>query len=77
MFPGDPAKRGKQARDVGIYTMIPMLMVVGPILCWWIGRQIEKAWGGEPWPSTVGALFGLLAAIRQVYLILMRGGSRK
>jgi preprotein translocase subunit SecY len=73
----DPEKRGKQVRDVGVYTMIPMMMVVGPMLCWWLGRQIEKAWGGAPWPSLIGALFGLVAAVRQIYLILSRGGKRR
>jgi hypothetical protein len=73
----DPERRGKLVRDIGAYTLIPTMMLVGPLLGWWIGGQIEEKWGGAPWPSVVGALFGLVAAVRQVYLLLTReGGSR-
>ncbi len=72
------ARRGKQIRDIGGYTLIPMMMVVGPVLGFFIGKWVEKQWGYAPWPSTGGALFGLAAAVRQIYLILTRNqpGSR-
>jgi len=64
------ARRGKQIRDIGSYTLIPMMMLVGPVLGFLIGKWVEKQWGYAPWPSTGGALFGLAAAVRQIYLIL-------
>jgi hypothetical protein len=70
-----PDQRGKWIRDIGSYTIIPTMMVVGPLLGWWIGRQIEARWGGDPWPSVGGAIFGLAAAVRQIYLILTRKGG--
>lgn len=70
-------KRAKQYRDIGIYTAIPMMMVVGPVLGYFLGRLAEKKWGHEPYFSGGGALVGLLAAARQVWLILQRGGGQR
>lgn len=70
-------QRRKQFRDIGIYTAIPMMMVVGPTLGYFLGRLAEKKWDHDPWPSVGGAVFGLLAAARQIYLILRKGGERR
>jgi|GEM_PF-2004546 len=65
-----PVSDGKQARDIGSYTLIPMMMVAGPALGYLLGRVIQHYWGGEPWPMVGGVLFGLAAAFRQIYLLL-------
>jgi hypothetical protein len=70
-------QRRKQFRDIGTYTLIPMMMVVGPTLGYYLGHLAEKKWGHDPWFSAGGAVFGLLAAARQVYLILARGGKQR
>jgi hypothetical protein len=77
MLGREPDRRGKLIRDIGTYTIIPMMMVVGPVLGWWIGHLIEDRWGGQPWPSVIGALFGLVAAGRQIYLILANKDGRR
>ena len=63
---------GRRARDIGGYTLIPMLMIAGPVVGYLLGDLIQKRWGGEPWPGVVGALFGLVAGFRQVFLLLAR-----
>ena len=65
----DPAT-GKRIRDVGFYTLLPMVMIAGPLLGYFIGRLLEMKFGGEPWPVTIGVLVGLAAGFRQVYLML-------
>ena len=70
-------KKGKQYRDIGIFTVIPTMMVVGPALGWYLGCLAEKKWGHSPWPSAGGAILGLVAAVRQIWLILKRHGNRK
>ncbi len=67
-------RRGKQIRDIGIYTAIPTMLAVGPALGWLLGRLIEKRWGHDPWPSALGGVFGLLAAVRQIWLLVTRDG---
>ena len=72
---GNRADRRRQYRDIGVYTAIPMMMVIGPALGYWLGRQSENRWGHEPWFSAGGALFGLAAAFRQIWLILKQAGK--
>lgn len=61
---------GKRIRDVGFYTLIPMVMIAGPLLGYFVGHLLEKKFGGEPWPVTIGTLVGLVAGFRQVFLML-------
>jgi F0F1-type ATP synthase assembly protein I len=61
---------GQQARDIGTYTIIPMMMVAGPLVGYLLGKGIENMFGGEPWPGVIGLLVGLVAAFRQIFLML-------
>ncbi len=70
-------KRARQIRDIGIYTAIPMMMIVGPALGYYLGHLAERKWGHAPWFSGGGALLGLVAAARQIYMIIKRGGDRR
>ena len=66
---------GRSARDIGSYTMIPMMMVVGPIMGYLMGHYVEGRLGGEPWLGVFGVFFGLAAAVRQIILMLQRRSS--
>lgn len=72
----DPAKQkravGDRARDLGAYTLIPMLMLAGPAVGYVLGLLVQRRWGGEPWGAVVGMLVGLVAGFRQVFLLLAR-----
>jgi F0F1-type ATP synthase assembly protein I len=70
-------RKGKQYRDIGTYTLIPTMMVVGPVMGYLLGSLVEKKWGHDPWPTTIGALFGFLAAARQIWIILTRGSGKR
>jgi len=37
-----------------------------------LGWLAEKQWGGEPWTSTGGMLMGLIAAFRQIIILLTK-----
>ena len=63
---------GDGLRKVGMYTAIPAMMLVGPVLGWLGGSWLEGRWGHEPWPSVAGAVLGMVAAFRQVYLVFKR-----
>lgn len=61
---------GKGARDIGTYTIIPMMMIAGPLVGYMLGKGLENMFGGEPWPGVAGLLFGMVAAFRQIFLLL-------
>ena len=74
--PGHGAPTGKQARDIGTYTIIPMMMIAGPLVGYMLGKGVENLFGGEPWPGVIGMLFGLVAAFRQIFLLLADRAKR-
>lgn len=65
-------KLGKTAKDIGTYTLIPSLMVAGPVVGFFLGRLVEKFAAIEPWGAVGGMLLGVVAAFRQVFLLLKR-----
>ena len=67
---------GKQGRDIGTYTIIPMMMLAGPLVGYLLGKGLENIFGGEPWPGVAGMLFGLVAAFRQIFLLLADRAKR-
>ncbi len=65
-------KFGKQATDIGAYTLIPMMMLAGPIVGYGLGWLLEKQFGGAPWTGVVCLLMGVVAAFRQIFIILAK-----
>ena len=70
-------KTGRKARDIGTYTLIPMLMLAGPAVGYVLGLLVQNRWGGEPWSAVIGMLVGLVAGFRQVFLLLARVGDER
>ncbi|MCK9997279.1 MAG: AtpZ/AtpI family protein [Candidatus Krumholzibacteria bacterium] len=73
---GHATYTGKQGRDIGTYTIIPMMMLAGPLVGYMLGKGLENIFGGEPWPGVGGMLFGLVAAFRQIFLLLADRAKR-
>ena len=69
-------KVAKSAKDIGTYTLIPSLMVAGPVVGFLVGRGLEKYIGGEPWGAIGGLLFGVVAAFRQIFLLLNKANKK-
>lgn len=67
-----PVKSGRQVREIGAMTLIPVLMIAGPAVGYGLGVLASRKWGGSPWAEVVGLVFGLAAAVRQIYLILSK-----
>lgn len=56
---------GKLVRQVGAVTTIPMLLVAGLIVGFWIGSWIDNKYSSDPWAKTILALLGFAAGIKQ------------
>jgi len=66
------ARAASAVRVMAMATMIPTLMVVAPLVGWFLGRWIGQ-WTGYPSiGGSAGLLLGLLAGGRQVYVITRR-----
>ncbi|MFO7610535.1 MAG: AtpZ/AtpI family protein [Candidatus Krumholzibacteriia bacterium] len=67
---------GRSVRDIGHYTLIPMMMLAGPVMGYLVGHWVEGRFGGEPWFGVGGIVFGLVAAVRQIVIMLGRRNDR-
>jgi F0F1-type ATP synthase assembly protein I len=70
-------KTGRQLRDMGAYTLIPMLMLAGPAVGYGLGWLVEKQWDIKPWGMVIGVLLGLAAGFQQIILLLKKNADKK
>jgi len=63
---------GKIVRQIGTVTTIPMILVAGPLVGYWIGQWLDGHFQTDPWGKTVWALLGFGAAVKQVVNIIRR-----
>jgi len=63
---------GEQLRNIGTYTLIPMVLLAGPMVGYGLGWLVEHFWGCTPWGTVTGMLIGMVAGFRQVFLILAK-----
>lgn len=67
--------RGRSVRAIGSYTLIPMMLLVGPALGWLVGHWLEGRVGGAPWLGVGGIVFGLAAAVQQIVQMLKKNAE--
>jgi hypothetical protein len=65
------------ARGIGAFTVIPMMMAVGPVLGYFLGAWLESKFGHAPWLSFGCVILGAAASVRQIILILRRARPRE
>lgn len=57
----DPSSR---VRQVGLLTAIPFVLLVGPIVGYYLGTALDHRWRFAPWGMAAGIVLGLLASAR-------------
>lgn len=51
---------------------IPTLLIVSPLVGFFIGNQIDIRFGLTPWFTLIGLVLGFIAGARQTWLIYRR-----
>lgn len=62
--PKDP-EENDALKQIGIYTLIPMFLLSGPLMGFLIGKWIDQKMNSEPWAVVVLSLLGFVAGVRQ------------
>ena len=75
--PGRLQRRAANMRGVGFYTVIPTMMVAGPVFGYLGGAWLEGRVGYAPWVSFAGVVLGAAASVRQIIVILRRANERE
>jgi ATP synthase protein I len=66
------AKGRSEIRQLGLLGTIPILLAVGPVVGFFIGRWLDKKLGTEPFLMVLFLIFGFIASGREIYGIIKR-----
>jgi ATP synthase protein I len=64
-------------RQIGLLTLIPIIMVVAPLLGYFLGSFLDQKLGTEPYLMIVFIIFGFAAAGKEVYELIRRSAQEK
>jgi len=69
-----PGRDSRSAlRSAGLLMFIPTLLVVAPLLGFFLGRLAERWFRvAAPWGAFVGLILGFIAAGREIWAIIRR-----
>lgn len=70
--PGDKDPRFKGLRSAGLLLSIPMLLIVSPLVGFFLGSWLDRRFGTSPWLVIVGLVLGFVAAGRETRNIYRR-----
>jgi len=63
--------------QLGLLTAIPVVLVAGPIIGFFIGGYIDRKFGTTPWFTFFFLMIGFAASVRQIIQIINRASSNK
>ena len=69
-------EKAKLARQVGVLTAIPFVLLTGPAIGYLVGSWLDRKFGTEPTLLIVFLLLGFVASGRETYR-LIRLASRE
>ena len=63
--------------QVGLLTMIPVMLLSGPLIGFLVGNYIDKRFGTAPWFMVLFVCLGFVASIRQTIAIIKKASNNK
>ncbi len=64
-------------RQIGFLTLIPIIMVVAPLLGYFLGSFLDEKLGTGPYLMIVFIVFGFVAAGKEVYELIKRSAKEE
>ena len=71
----DKSVRYKLARQLGMLTVIPVLLAIAPLIGYFMGRQADRWLGTDPFLMLIGLGLGFVAGVRETILILKKASA--
>ena len=64
--------KGKDLRQLALLSVIPALMVVAPLVGFFIGSWADEKFGTEPFLTILGLILGFASAGKEIYRVIKR-----
>ena len=73
-MPGSPGQdpRYEGLRTAGLLLAIPTLLIVAPLVGFFLGTLLDRRLKTSPWFTIIGLILGFFAAARETYRIYRR-----
>ena len=68
-------EKAKLARQVGVLTAIPFVLLTGPAIGYLLGSWLDGRFGTEPTLLIICLLLGFMASGREVYRLIRLASS--
>jgi ATP synthase protein I len=75
--PGDKDPRFRELRSAGLLLAIPTLLIVSPLVGFFLGNWLDRRFHTSPWLTILGLLLGFGAGARETYLIYRRAQAEE
>lgn len=73
----DPDDDGlKRRRQVVLLSTIPMVLIAGPLIGFFIGQFIDQKFGTAPWVMVFFLIIGATASVKQTLRLLTRAQEK-
>ena len=66
------AEPGPWIQQAGLLTSIPVVLLVGPTLGYYLGNALDHRWSHAPWGLAIGIILGLLASARVTFQMIQQ-----
>ncbi len=70
--PDDKGEKGNAVRQLALLTAIPAILIVSPIVGFFIGEWADKKAETEPLFTILGLIFGFVAAGKEIQVLVKR-----
>ena len=80
MSPNKPHKRGEKGkglRQLALLSVIPAMMVVAPLVGFFIGDWADGKFGTEPFLTILGLILGFASAGKEIYRLIKKVSQSK
>lgn len=74
-MPNDDKKKVEKRQQFLVYTMVPFILAIPPLVGWAIGHWLDKIFGTDPYLMFIFIAFGIAAGCREFYRIIKRFGD--
>ena len=59
-----------QLKQIGSLTAVPIILVVGPLVGYFLGDRIDQKFQLRPWGTVLFVALGFMAAVREIVRLL-------
>jgi len=74
-MPDEQKNKFNRLRNVSLYTTIPIILLAGPALGYFIGNFLDNKLNTDPWLMIVFIVMGFAASVKETISFISKGND--